>query len=222
MFSSVALSRVAPVLFTDSDTNGKADGKKVAGVVESVRKMVRIVEGEGSSFTHNFALFLSSTDCIFFSVNSLLNIEMTTLSNPKPLTPLPSTSTSSTVSSMQMPPPFTALPPAPPPSQEAMVMLAKEMENMIIEGTIRQEAVFGAGRGAGLRGVVEDVLLRNRHLGVNDPLRRGRTLYGDHMGLKSPMAARVELPTSPRPSPPPRPQLLNRGTSYVRARSVSC
>jgi hypothetical protein len=174
-------------------------------------------------FTHTFHDFLIYLPH-FFSVNSLLNIEMTTLSNPKPLTPLPSTSSPSTVSSMQMPPPFTALPPAPPPSQEAMVMLTKEMENMIIEGTIRQEAVFGAGRGAGLRGVVEDVLLRNRHLGVNDPLRRGRTLYGDHTlpSPVSPMAARVELPPSPRPSPPPRPQLLNRGTSYVRARSVSC
>jgi hypothetical protein len=107
-----------------------------------------------------------------------------------------------------------------------MALLTKEMENMIIEGTLRQE-----GRGASpLRGALESVFERKRFFSVG-PTFGVKKVKDEEDEEQEDIDGRLGkgqkgmLP-SPRPSPPPQSQphlgLVRRGSSFVRARSVSC
>lgn len=118
--------------------------------------------------------------------------------------------------------------PHPAPSPDIMEQLSTEMENLIIEAKLSQEAVAGGP----LRSVWESAVDAGRRNQVPLPSKCGAERDGEGT-LPSPVSpdggekegkgdgiweSRIRLP-SPRPSPPP--SLQRKGSSYVRARSVS-
>lgn len=125
-------------------------------------------------------------------------------------------------------PSHTHLKPLTHPSEKVMHTLTHEMQNMIIENKLRKEAPLrsfweaavsrGRGRavtmfgGGNLKGLPAPVCA------VGGEKQKEKVVSFDGVGSESP----GRLP-SPRPSPPPpSPGVVRRGSSYMRARSVSC
>jgi len=126
------------------------------------------------------------------------------------------------------------------PSPSVMDTFTREMQNMIIENKLRKEAPLRSFWEA----AVERGLTRERERAVS---MSGNGTAGGGEGLPSPVSpvqklgelssaggpspglglglgngggSQGRLP-SPRPSPPPPPGIVRRGSSYLRARSVS-
>jgi len=113
------------------------------------------------------------------------------------------------------------------PSSEVMDQLAVEMENMIIERQIMLEEVgpLKSACEAAVEKGRKNLILSNDHSGSGtlpspvspsgSPPRELNSEKADHDGV---LDRQTRLP-SPRPSPPP--SLQRKGSSYVRARSIS-
>ncbi|ESK97228.1 membrane associated [Moniliophthora roreri MCA 2997] len=97
------------------------------------------------------------------------------------------------------------------PSADVMDTLAKELENMIIETNLKK----GIGP---LRTAREKAVERGR--GAKELNATRKPLSATLLNTELEARANGNLP-SPRPSPPPPPGLQRRGSSFVRARSVS-
>lgn len=176
MFLSIALSRVAPVLFPVPMALASGAGAKV---LESVVGLVGGIEAD---------------------VNQMLTTELTALLPP-------SSSSSQNGVEMTIPPPFTSLPQlTSPPPEEIIRALEGEMERMVVEGTLREEArsvgngggatpngspLRGSVKGRGLEPAVRAVFERFRGLDVGSstslgmglvPLRRVSHSYSDSGG----------------------------------------
>jgi hypothetical protein len=112
------------------------------------------------------------------------------------------------------------------PDEEVMNKLASEMENMIIEGNLKKD--IGPLRSA-WDNAVQKARTRSQSLStlmMSTAMRKARnTSIQPEDGCErdeSPGSAvdgEGRLP-SPRPSPPP--SIKRKGSSYMRARSISC
>lgn len=119
---------------------------------------------------------------------------------------------------------FTTLKPLTQPDEAVMDALTNEMQNMIIENKLKKEAPLKtAWEGAVMRGERVRAVTEGRINGHGNyhPLSPISPLPGKTFGLGDVQSSPGRLP-SPRPSPPPPPTIVRRGSSYVRARSVSC
>jgi hypothetical protein len=132
----------------------------------------------------------------------------------------------------------TSLKPLTEPAEAVMETLTHEMENMIIENKLRKEVPLRStwdaaiSRGlarerAGERGRAVTMMGNGNALPypVSLPGDKPRAVAEALVGTGLEMGVRYESPgrlPSPRPSPPPPPGIIRRGSSYMRARSVSC
>ncbi|KAL0955700.1 hypothetical protein HGRIS_001921 [Hohenbuehelia grisea] len=120
-----------------------------------------------------------------------------------------------------------------PLSPDTIDVLSKEMEKMIIEMNVKKDIgpIRSAWETAIIRGRAALSTLRGpnsaaKAIAPAEPQPASRNFWENPLSAKPKeddgvKAARLVLP-SPRPSPPPAPGLLRRGSTFVRARSVSC
>ena len=215
MFISIAISRVAPVLapvVRELVGLEAEEGLEVVGgmeglgrVIERIGGMVRAADRECKS---RGPLLASSVVLINVSylVYLMLHTEVHSI-HPKPHRTN-----------------FTTLKPLTQPDAGVMDTLTSEMQNMIIENKLRKEAPLRtAWEGAVIRGERGRAVTEGRinGLGKHHPLSPVSPPPGKMFGLGDMRSSPGRLP-SPRPSPPPLPTIVRRGSSYVRAISVSC
>jgi hypothetical protein len=224
---SIALSRVAPKLFPEQPKAGKA-------VIDRIRALSLLADRECTltlfNIQHQLITNLSS------SASVMLHTELHSINPPE--------TEDNTVVPLHRRPyaSFSNMKPCPPLPGDVVQLLAEEMENMIIEGNVKKET-------GPLRSVWESAVASGRArkkevkaasgFGVERVEEEGE---GDRTALPSPVSPfdnakplpeRVTLSEgpqgmgrllpSPRPSPPPPPPpgMQRRGSSFIRARSVS-
>ncbi len=208
MFMSIALSRVVPALFPDATGEDNLNG--LESVVAKVKKLVGSLEDDGKHISYHSR----GTSSLCLPVNSMLTAEFTSLrAAPNSLSSSALYKTPRRQTPPAVPPPFTGLPRltnATMPGEEIMGLLEREMEEMVIEGTVLNE-VSGGGesvKGRAMGGAVRGVLERLAREGAGEP--SGSVV---RRGLPSPR---------PSPSPPPPPGAFpTRRPGYIRARSIS-
>lgn len=120
------------------------------------------------------------------------------------------------------------------PNPQVMQTLSGEMENMIVESKLKKEAPLRSAWDAAVARALTTEAESEREVEVErepgeegslpspvSPVPKPRELFANELGMGLGMGSPGRLP-SPRPSPSPPPGMLRRGSSYVRARSVSC